>query len=355
MEDRQREVAPAALRGRLVHLERVLELEQLLGPHAIVDEPVEGRQQRGPALEAVVQVRRVDAPLALHALDDGGLARLADVDRLHRHRPPLRPRDAERCEPALVPDPLRLLDRGDLDVSRIDALGQVPEPLPPDPAGDRHLTASLHELEHLGDVAVVRPAGRRPRHDTRVRDVAGRERARALQQPEDVPPAAVVVAEPHVHPPLAAPSAGTGEVEAEVAHRPDERVELEQRPILLERSLQVLGPVRRAEAAPGDEVGVRRDRRGGIDLQQRQPLDDLEQIRRARRVEQLRAHRDPPRLLPASADAPRERVGGRARSPPTVRPSTSPGPRARWPELPAPRNRPRSARAPLGRPAGSAP
>ena len=126
VEDRQREVAPAALGRRLVHLERVLELEQLLGPHAIVDEPVEGRQQRRPSPEAVVQVRRVDAPLALHALDDGRLPRLADVDRLHRHRPRLRPRDAEGREPALVPDPLRLLDRRDLDVGRIDALGQVP-------------------------------------------------------------------------------------------------------------------------------------------------------------------------------------------------------------------------------------
>ena len=110
------------------------------------------------------------------------------------------------------------------------------------------------------------------------------------------------------HPPVAAPPAGAGEVEAEVAHRPDERVELEQRPILLERPLQVLGPVRRAEAAPGDEVGVRRDRRGGIDLQQRQPLDDLEQILRARRVEQLRAHRDPPRLLLRQPMHPREAI-----------------------------------------------
>src|SRR6476646_4337700 len=60
----------------------------------------------------------------------------------------------------------------------------------------------------------------------------------------------------------------------------------------------MVGPVRRAEAAPGDEVRVRRDRRRGIDLQQREPLDDLEQVVGPRRVEQLRAQRDPPRLLP---------------------------------------------------------
>src|SRR5581483_4638371 len=47
----------------------------------------------------------------------------------------------------------------------------------------------------------------------------------------------------------------------------------------------------------GDEVGVRRDGRGRIDLQERQSFHDGEQALRARRVEQLGAHRDPPRLL----------------------------------------------------------
>src|SRR5205085_4877811 len=122
---------PAALRGRLVHLERVLELEDLLGPNAIVDEPVERRQQRGSPLEAVAEIPRVDAPLAFHSLDDGRLAGLADVDRLHRHRSRLRPRDSERREPPLILQALRLLGRWDLDTGRIDALRQIPEPLPP--------------------------------------------------------------------------------------------------------------------------------------------------------------------------------------------------------------------------------
>ena len=38
----------------------------------------------------------------------------------------------------------------------------------------------------------------------------------------------------------------------------------------------------RAEAAPGDEVGAGRDCRRGVDLQQRQPVDDREQVRRPR-------------------------------------------------------------------------
>jgi hypothetical protein len=52
-----------------------------------VDEPVERRQKSRPAREAVAEVRWVDAPLALRAVDDGRLAGLADVNRLHRQLP----------------------------------------------------------------------------------------------------------------------------------------------------------------------------------------------------------------------------------------------------------------------------
>src|SRR3954447_9783084 len=51
VQDWQREIAPAPLRSRLVHLERVLELEQLLRTAPVVDQPVERRQQRRPSLE----------------------------------------------------------------------------------------------------------------------------------------------------------------------------------------------------------------------------------------------------------------------------------------------------------------
>ncbi|HEX5468225.1 MAG TPA: hypothetical protein VFW80_04160 [Gaiellaceae bacterium] len=65
-----------------------------------MDEPVEGREQRGAALEVVHERGGIDAPLALYTLDDGWLAGLADVDRLHRHGPrPLcraMPSDASR-------------------------------------------------------------------------------------------------------------------------------------------------------------------------------------------------------------------------------------------------------------------
>ena len=62
VEYRESEVAPATLGGRLVHLERVLEVEQLLGADTVVDEPVERRQQSRASLEVVDEVRRVDAP-----------------------------------------------------------------------------------------------------------------------------------------------------------------------------------------------------------------------------------------------------------------------------------------------------
>ncbi len=46
VQHREREVPPASLFLRLVHLQRVFEVEQLHGPNTVVDQPVEGRQQQ---------------------------------------------------------------------------------------------------------------------------------------------------------------------------------------------------------------------------------------------------------------------------------------------------------------------
>ena len=181
VEDREREVAPAPLRRGLVHLEGVLELEQLLGASPVVDEPVERREERRPPLEVVAERTGIDAPLALHALDDGGLAGLADVDRLDRHGRRLLAGDAERGEPALVLRAVCLVHRRDDDAGGVDPLRQVPQTLAPGAPGDRDLAAQHEELEHLGHVAVVRPAGRRPRHHARVGDVARAQRARSCR------------------------------------------------------------------------------------------------------------------------------------------------------------------------------
>src|SRR6185437_7106598 len=88
IQDRQGVVAPAALRGRLVHLQLVLVLEDVKRADPVVYQAVERREQRRAARKGPVgvsvQVRRVDAPLALDALDLGGLADgLADDAGLH--------------------------------------------------------------------------------------------------------------------------------------------------------------------------------------------------------------------------------------------------------------------------------
>ena len=79
---------------------------------------------------------------------------------------------------------------------RVDPLGEVPQTLPAPPAGDRDLAVRREELEHLGDVAVVRPAGRRPRHLGGVRDVARRQRTGRRQQVEHPPAERLVGVEP---------------------------------------------------------------------------------------------------------------------------------------------------------------
>jgi len=62
---------------------------------AVVDQLVEGRQQRGSAGERLAELGRVHAPRAPDALDRRGFAGLADVHRLQRHDGALLPGDAE--------------------------------------------------------------------------------------------------------------------------------------------------------------------------------------------------------------------------------------------------------------------
>jgi hypothetical protein len=300
VQDRQREVAPAPLRRGLVHLEDVLEAEEVGRPGPVVDQAVERGQQRRAARERAVERRGVHPPGPGDALDDGGLARIADVDRLHRHRGALRTGDPERAQAALVADGESLLARDDRRAGRVHALGEVPQPLAALAPGDRDLAAHREELEHLGHVAVVRPPGRRPGLDVRVRDVARHERAAGAEEVEHVAPEAVVAFDPPVSP-GAARRRHVGEVEAQVARGPHHRVVLEQRAIALERGAKLLGVVRRAQPRPRDEVGARGDRGGRVELQEREALDEREQARRALRVEHLRADRDPPRLLEGEA------------------------------------------------------
>ena len=78
----------------------------------------------------------------------------------------------------------------------VHALGKVPDPFAPDAPRDRHLASHHEELEHLRDVAVVRPPAGRPGHDRRIGDVARAQRARGREPVEDVPAESVIVAKP---------------------------------------------------------------------------------------------------------------------------------------------------------------
>ena len=303
VQHRERVVAPSALGRGLVHLELVVEVEQLEGALAVVDEPVERRQQRGAPRERTTQQRRVDAPLAFHAVDDGGLTHLAHIPRFHRALQRAGSGDAERAEPPLVARALRLLEGDDRTVG-VDARREVPQPLRSLPARDRDLAPRHHEVEHLLDVAVVGPPGRPPGLRAGIRQLAHRQRAGGLQPLQDVPSAGVVGLDPvaALHLPgsersRARPGRHVGAVEREVFGGPDQRLQLDERPVR-EGAPQLCRVVRRAEAAPHDQVGARRDRGDRVQLEEAQVSHQFEQSGRSFGVEHLGLHGDPARVGP---------------------------------------------------------
>ena len=139
----------------------------------------------------------------------------------------------------------------------------------------------------------------------RVRDLAREQRARRGELIENPPTEGVVGGEPFggAAPPVGWPCRHLGEVQPEIRHRAhhdEDRLGgrvlaavLEQRAILLERLLQLGRVVGVTEAAPRNEVGRGRHHGGGVELQERQVLDDTEQVLWSSRVEQLRLDGDP--------------------------------------------------------------
>ena len=61
---------------------------------------------------------------------------------------------------------------------------------------------------------------------------------------------------------------------------------------------EFVAQVPRPQSAPEDQVGVRGDGGGGVDLQEREPADRVEHPGRALPIEHLRLNGDAPRLLP---------------------------------------------------------
>ena len=99
VEDRQRKVAPASLGRGLVHLQLVLEVEQLLCADAVVDQPVERRQQCGTTLELLTERRWVDHPAARRPLDLGRLSLDLLEVALPGHADHLRAGNAQSAHP----------------------------------------------------------------------------------------------------------------------------------------------------------------------------------------------------------------------------------------------------------------
>jgi hypothetical protein len=290
------EVAPPSPAFWFVHLEHVLEVEQLAGPCAVVGQAVERRQQRGASFEWLAERLGIYAPRSADALDRRRLAHIAHDVRFEGDGGPSRAGDAQRAQTPFVPDPARLVGGYDGYVRRVHARGQIPHALAPEATRDGDLAADHEELQHLRDVAVVCPPRRRPGDHTGVRNVAREDRPRCPEPIQDVASESIIGPQP-------LPSALAGgrclhirEVEAKVAHRPDHRVVLEERPVLFECLLQLGRPVRRSEATPGDQVRAGRDRGRRIELQECKPVHDRQQVGWSRSIQQLGADRDTPRL-----------------------------------------------------------
>ncbi len=236
-------VAPAAGGGGLVHLQLVVEPEQVLGARAVVDEAVErGQQGRAPG-EGLAELGRVDPPDSLGALDGGGLPGVADGGRLDRVFRALGAGEAEGAQAALVADPAGLLGR-DHRVVGVDAFGQVPDPVVAAAAGYGDLAAGDHEVQHAGDVAVVGPAGGLPGDLAGVRELAGRQGAGGGQAGQDVAAEGVIGADPvavggppagHLAAAAFVPAGHVGAVQREVLGRADQGQQLDQGPGLAGR------------------------------------------------------------------------------------------------------------------------
>src|SRR5690606_17236027 len=111
----QREVTPAPLRGGLVHLEGVFEIEELQGTCAVVDEAVE-RRQKGCSPGEVrlcgseLECCRVDAPRTGHPFAGRFDAGVFDVGGLERVLGCASAGDAESREATFIADAQRLVE-----------------------------------------------------------------------------------------------------------------------------------------------------------------------------------------------------------------------------------------------------
>ena len=274
-QDREDVVAVLALRRRHVDLQAVAEAPQGLRAVAVVDEPVEGGEERRACRQdrTVVGVR-VRKQLSALEHDAEGLA-LA----LHHSRPGLLPRDP--------------LDR------RIHAFGEIPDALALPAARDRDLAAVGEDHQHQRHLPIAPPAVCLAARRRVILDLARDKRPPAFELAEDVPANRRAFLQKRLDPSLAgvvlALPAHAGEQHRKLLDRVDERVDLDELVLLPDQAVELLPSVG-PEPAPEHEVLRRRDRRDRIDLEEAEPADRLQDAAR-RAVEQLRPHRYPPCLL----------------------------------------------------------
>src|SRR6266545_4489262 len=237
-QDREDVVAVLALGLGDIHLEPVAEAPQRFGPLAVVDEPVERREKGDP-------------------IADGPVVRLG----MSQQAPLLEP-DTERAEALLREQALGLSDRHALGLG-VPARGQVPDSLAVLATDDGNLATPVQGVEHLCHVPVPPPdlgpaVLVTPRS---VLELAGEQWAVALELTKDVALEACVLLQELADPALPVvprPVTVTAHArtdERQVLDRPDERVPLDELPLLPEQPVE-LGAVERAEAAPENEVLV---------------------------------------------------------------------------------------------------
>ena len=227
-------------------------------------------------------------------------------------------RDAERAEAQLLELALGL-GRPRAPRSRDTSAPRGPRAAGSPGGRRRDLAEAMQDLEHHRHVAVAPPAVRRPSGRPSGRPARARAAGRSPRAPAGRAPAELPVrgqefaAAPLPRVLAAVPPRHARRGSPAGLDRPDERVPLEELPLLPQQPVELGRVEAAAEPAPENEPLRRRDRRDRVELQAAEPA----RRSRARRSRCRRAPgrgRDAPRLLaPAfSAAPPRARSSARA-------------------------------------------
>ena len=306
VQDRQREVAPAALRRRLVHLERCTRSRR--GPRAVA---VEDERSNGDS--SAVRGSKLGASSGAGSTRQAPSTPSTTASSRRRRRRSARPA-ARRLRAgdarARRADARRAARCASSAVSSATSGGYTrsarshSRSLPSRPRnGD--LAAHRQDLEHLRDVAVVRPARRWPRAPGSCRGsrscAAVRPRAAAPARPGGIGrwPRATRGCRAY-----GGRGAHDRQVERQIGHGPIEARPLEDRAVDLDRAGEVGRLVRPADPAPQDQVGAGSDGRRRIDVDDGQAVDRLDDAGRPVGRQQLRADGDAARLVAVQPDRP---------------------------------------------------